>query len=94
VLRQEVTLRAVTVFRWKDALQSDADSLVSRRSLQVLFQVPFGQGPDAGKDHAEGITLFSDSESSFSLLVVYDSPSQERIVGPGSVRADLLEIDG
>ena len=82
----------VTIFRWKDALKVDAESLVSRASLEVLFQVPFGQGPDAGKDHAEGIALFSDSDSSFALFVVYDSPSEGRKVGSNGVRADLIEF--
>lgn len=82
----------VTVFRWKDALNGDADSLVSHSSLELLFQVPFGQGPDAGKDHAEGIALFSDTDASLSLLVVYDSPTEGRKVGPNSLRSDLFEI--
>jgi len=82
----------VKVFKWKNAIKTSGDSLVETSSLQELFEVPFGQGNDAGTDHAEGMTLFSNSESSASLLVVYDAPAKARKIDLSSVKADVFEL--
>lgn len=46
--------------------------------------LPHGQG----RDHAEGITALSDDE----LLVVYDSPSDERLEGETGYVADVFRL--
>ncbi len=41
---------------------------------------------------AEGVTLFQDVTGISSLLVVYDSPAQTRLVGDGDVMADVFKL--
>ncbi|MBD2503526.1 DUF3616 domain-containing protein [Anabaena azotica] len=43
-------------------------------------------------DHAEGITLFDDISGVPSILVVYDSPAKERLLGDDSVIADVFQL--
>jgi hypothetical protein len=76
------------VFRWKEAMRVSNESLVPRDKLEKLFDVPHGDGVD----HAEGITFISDTGDQLSLLIVYDSPSDERKVGDTGVRADMFKL--
>lgn len=85
-----------SVFLWPDALEATTGSLVSRKQLVKLFDLPFAVLDDeenAGKDHAEGMTLFPAGEQSASLLVVYDAPAGERRKGKGAVVADVFELN-
>jgi hypothetical protein len=55
---------------------------------EPVLKIPFGNSDD----HAEGITLFKDVCGVSSLLVVYDSPAKNRLVGEAGVIADVFEL--
>ncbi|WP_315791462.1 DUF3616 domain-containing protein [Fischerella sp. JS2] len=55
---------------------------------EYLQDIPFGNRDD----HAEGITLFEEISGTPSLLVVYDSPANNRLVSDGSVIADVFKL--
>lgn len=55
---------------------------------ELLLDIPYGNGDD----HAEGITLYQDIIGIPSLLTVYDSPAQNRLVGDGGVIADVFKF--
>ena len=78
----------VFVYRWKNGLKQPADSLTAKKDLKTLVTVPFG----VTKDHAEGLSLVTDSP--LSILVCYDSPAKSRIHGAGGtgVKADIFRI--
>ena len=82
----------VTVFRWLDGTEPEGESLVFADRLPVVMQIPYGQGTNKGMDHAEGMTLFG--EDARSLLVVYDSASEERQKGTNAVEADIFDLPG
>ena len=73
----------VHVFRWHGAMQVDAPTVVRGDALTREVDLPYGEGCD----HAEGIGLLDDG----SLLVVYDSPSPERLQGD-AVLADVVRL--
>ena len=75
----------VYVYRWNDGLNQPADSLAFKKDLNTVVTVPFG----VTKDHAEGLSLVTDTP--LSVLVCYDSPDTSRIVGSG-VKADVFAI--
>ncbi|MDA0268047.1 MAG: DUF3616 domain-containing protein [Cyanobacteria bacterium] len=52
----------------------------------LVSEVPYGQGCD----RPEGITLLTEHPD--QLLVVYDAPAPERLVGAGGIRADRLSL--
>ena len=74
----------VRVLRWRDALAAGADSLTDAEDLALVLEVPFGRGDD----HAEAMALLPDGR----LLVVYDSPTADRLVGETAVLADLFTL--
>lgn len=79
----------VFIYRWKEALHETSDSLTWKSDLQKVVTVPFG----ITTDHAEGLSLASDSP--LSVLVCYDSPDPEtRIVGADhrGIRMDMFDI--
>ena len=75
----------VAVFRWRGALESFEEQFVFSDRLTRLFAVPNG----IGKDHAEGMALVKDPKR---LLIVYDSPSEERKISERAVKADVFEV--
>jgi len=75
----------VAVFRWRGALGSSAEQLVFSDGLERVFDVP----SRAGHDHAEGMALVTDPKR---LLIVYDSPSEERKISDRAVKADVFEL--
>jgi hypothetical protein len=82
----------VTVFRWLGGTEPNGESLVFADRLDTVMQVPYGEGNNKGVDHAEGMTLFG--EDARSLLVVYDSASEERQKGTNAVEADIFDLPG
>ncbi|WP_207426221.1 DUF3616 domain-containing protein [Pedobacter sp. SYSU D00535] len=78
----------IAVYRWKNGLKQEDESITHRKELDRLFDIPHGHGETSGKDKAEGITLFDPRH----LLVVFDSPTSERKNGDAGVEADLYEI--
>jgi Protein of unknown function (DUF3616) len=77
----------VTIFRWPGGTEPEGENMVPASELERVLDVPYGQGVD----HAEGVTLFSpDGGKARSLLVVYDSASESRQLGEGTVAADVF----
>jgi hypothetical protein len=73
----------VHVFRWHGAMSVEAPTVVRGDALTREVDLPYGEGTD----HAEGIGLLDDGR----LLVVYDSPSPERLQD-GAVLADVVRL--
>ncbi|MFB4310149.1 DUF3616 domain-containing protein [Actinomadura sp. GTD37] len=76
----------VRVVRWRGAARSDAAEIVTSEELETLGDLPYG----AGDDHAEGIAVLD--EPGTRLLVVYDSPSPDRLTAAGGVLADVVGL--
>ncbi|MGY1690694.1 GNAT family N-acetyltransferase [Geodermatophilus sp. SYSU D01105] len=77
----------VHVSRWHGALQADTPQVVRGDLLTRELDLPSGEGCD----HAEGIGLLGPADGP-RLLVVYDSPSPDRLTDDGSVLADVLRL--
>ncbi|GLW66356.1 hypothetical protein Arub01_46000 [Actinomadura rubrobrunea] len=76
----------VRVVRWPGAASIDSPGVVHASELEVLGELPYGQGDD----HAEGIAVLDESDAAtLRLLVVYDSPSPRRLTDRG-VLADVV----
>lgn len=78
----------ISVYRWKDALLAEKETILHRQELEKLFDVPHGYGENSGKDKAEGMALFDQN----SLLIVFDSPANSRKTEESKVLADLFQI--
>ena len=78
----------VTVYRWHGAMGVEAPTVVRGDALTAEVELPYG----LGTDHAEGIGLLGDPAEG-QLLVVYDSPSPERL-HEGGVLADVVQLPG
>jgi hypothetical protein len=80
---------ATRIFRLKEGLEQDGDSLVGADSpnLEVLFDLPWV----TGGDRAEGLTLFPFLGIP-AVLVVYDTPHISRKIGRDRVFADIFRI--
>jgi len=78
----------VAVYRWGGALSASSESLVRRDKLARVIEIPHGEG----NDHAEGMTFIPDVERPKQILVVYDSPSEQRREGSDGVRADVFDV--
>lgn len=77
----------VKVFRIEGGLNSQ-DNTFSWEPTPIL-DIPYGDG----NHHAEGVTLFSSIAQQPSVLVVYDSPSQEtKVEGAIAVLADIFSL--
>lgn len=75
----------VQVYRWKGGVNL-ADDVLSYPKL--IQDIPYGNR----EDHAEGMTLFNDVAGKPSLLVVYDSPAKNRLLGDTDVLADVFSL--
>jgi hypothetical protein len=83
----------ISVYRWKNALphtKTTKKSIGYEKHVERLFDILHGTGENSGKDKAEGITLITEHQ----LLVVYDSPAPQRIVGKTDVIGDIVSIRG
>jgi hypothetical protein len=78
----------IAVYRWRDAVNGDAEQVLHHNELERLVEVPHGTGKNSGKDKAEGLTMLDDQRA----LVVFDSPTEERVVGENAVQADVLRV--
>ncbi|MGC1306177.1 MAG: DUF3616 domain-containing protein [Phormidesmis sp.] len=83
---------AMQVFQLKNLLSHSNNTLWDQNEddLSVLFDLPF----TPGVDHAEGLALFSCLGYDDALMVVYDSPSEERRPGKTSLFADVFRLPG
>jgi hypothetical protein len=80
----------VAIFRWPGGAQpKEEESLIPAKQLERIMNIPYGQGVD----HAEGLTLFSPNGAQpRSLLVVYDSSSEERRMEEKTTKADIFVL--
>ena len=77
----------VRLHRWHRAAHAETSRVVRGTELTLETELPHG----AGEDHAEGIALLGEA-SDARLLVVYDSPAQQRRPTTESVIADRVRI--
>jgi hypothetical protein len=78
----------VALYRWRNWVNEppqDAEQVRLHRPERIL-DLPFGRG----FDHPEGLALWGDDQ----ILVICDSPSEERVDGSGAVLADLFDLPG
>lgn len=81
----------VRVVRWRGAAKADAPEIVTSEDLEVLGDLPYGDGDD----HAEGIAVLDEPDAAgLGVLVVYDSPSPDRLTEDGGVIADVVRLGG
>jgi hypothetical protein len=80
----------IQLFRLKDVWRHAEDMLWRQEAgaLEVLFTLPTRHGTD----QAEGLALFPWEGHDNSVLIVYDSPDPNRIVGPTSLFADVFRL--
>lgn len=81
---------AMQVFRLKDVVDHSHDTLWEQASdsLTTLFDLPF----TIGSDHAEGLTLFPCLGYEHALMVVYDSPNENRRPEEHTIFADVFRL--
>ena len=73
------------VFRWRNALASQAEAVLQKDDLPCEFDVPFGEG----EDHAEGVTVLDDDRSA---VVLYGTPAGKRKTGRHEITADVFRL--
>ncbi|MBU7585028.1 MAG: DUF3616 domain-containing protein [Nostoc sp. TH1S01] len=76
----------VQVYRWQNGVNATENLL---NYPQLVQEIPYGNR----NDHAEGMTLFQDISGVPSLLVVYDSPAETRLIDDRSVTADVFQLN-
>lgn len=77
----------IALYRMKGGPKDAKESIMYRNEIERLFNIVMGHETHYGKDKAEGITLTEDH----SIMVVYDAPADERLVGENSAYADVFE---
>ena len=78
----------IAVYRWPKGVLQQEEAVVHRKELERLFDLPHGQGPTSGQDKAEGMALVDNEH----VLVVYDTPTEDRKPDENSVIADLCRL--
>lgn len=78
----------IAVYRWPEGTQQNSETIVHRKELNRLFDVPHGFGETSGQDKAEGMALYDDRH----VLIVFDSPSDARKPLDSIVIADLFKL--
>lgn len=78
----------IAIYRWRNAVKKQEEQLLHHNELERLCEVPHGTGVNTGKDKAEGLAILDDAHA----LVVFDSPTDGRIVGENDVEADVIRI--
>lgn len=76
----------VRLYRWHDAAATEAPEVVRGEEITRVADLPFGED----SDHAEGIALVTRAGRQ-RLLVVYDSPADDRL-GEQGVVADVMRL--
>ncbi|HEX8681906.1 MAG TPA: DUF3616 domain-containing protein [Ardenticatenaceae bacterium] len=82
----------VMIFRWHGGARPGEESFVRREELQTVMEVPYGLGENKGKDHAEGMTLFTTNNGQNAILIVYDSAGDHRLKENNIVEADIFQL--
>jgi len=78
---------AISLYRMKGGPADKQESITYLHEIEQLFHVSLGHETPYGHDKAEGVTLTKDHK----LLVVYDAPSDERVVGETDAYADVFD---
>lgn len=78
----------IAIYRWPGALVGRTEHMVHHNELERLHEVPHGTGANSGKDKAEGLAVFDEKH----VLVVFDSPTDERKIGSDSVEALVVKV--
>jgi len=73
------------LLRWRDAASVNREQILERDDLEFLVELSANDRPQ-GVNQAEGVCIVPDR----GLLIVYDSPEDERVRGGHEVTADLL----
>ncbi len=78
------------IFCWQNALDNLDNSIHSQDNgdLVSLVDLPF----TIGSDYAEGLALYSYLDEKDSLMVFYDSPSQQRLVKDKQIFVDVFRL--
>ena len=74
------------IWRWKNGAREGATPAAA--DLQSIVQLPQGNRVDK----PEGFTVFEQGAGGTSVLVVYHTPSDDRVSKPATVRGDLFRI--
>lgn len=83
----------LAIFRWPGGARPDRESLVFSEALPKVLKLPFGARQNAGKDQAEGLTLFApDGDEACQALIVYDATAPSRQRGTSTLEADLFAL--
>lgn len=70
-------------------LDAQGDTLVRGESLKPVLEIKTGRGTD----HPEGFALVPGGDAPRRILVVYDSPGENRTeAGPSAVTADVFDL--
>jgi len=85
----------VVLYRWPGALSATAQTVVPADQLERVAELPYGRGVD----HAEGICWLptagaAPGDAARELLVVYDSPAEDRLHDGTAIDADVFRLDG
>ena len=78
------------LYRWRDWAQQPPghDREVRLHRPERIVELPFGRGTD----HPEGLALWEDADGAAQVLVICDSPAEDRIADDGSIAADLFRL--
>ncbi|WP_224997402.1 DUF3616 domain-containing protein [Cesiribacter sp. SM1] len=77
----------MAIYRWKNAATHDEKPLITRQELEEIATIPHKSNTH-GINKAEGMVLLEDR----GLLVLYDSPGKERLMGEHAVMADVFHL--
>ena len=79
----------VRVSSWPGCLDAGDETIVTADEIEPLLELPYRRGAD----HAEGMAVLGGSEGRAELLIVYDSPAQERLHDDGTgIDADVFTL--
>ncbi|MBW3546020.1 MAG: DUF3616 domain-containing protein [Bacteroidetes bacterium] len=78
---------SMAVYRWKNILGDQPDQLISQEEIEEIVNLPY-RSSTHGINKAEGMVMLEDG----ALLLVYDSPGKNRLVGEHGVQADVYQI--
>lgn len=77
------------VYRWPDAWAAEQGDVIPFDRLEKVLELPYGDGTD----HAEGITFLPSRRGKLAeMLVVYDSPDEDRLIGENAIKADVFRL--
>ena len=77
------------VRRWKNAIAAKDDSMVGRRKLPKLLELPYQEK----KNHPEGMTIVAQRGKRVLLLVTYDSAERDARLGPAAMWTTLHTLE-